>query len=118
MKGSQLARRVRDSRPRAVSLPPFRRKLLFEALEPRVLLSADLNPAHEALLDAAATPLVRTVEREVPSLSFAAQAEQQNAIVRVDPSLRSYHQQIVLLDLDGANDVDYQGPVDVSDIDV
>ena len=31
------------------STPPFARKMLFEALEPRLLLSADLNPVAAAL---------------------------------------------------------------------
>src|SRR5688572_33433214 len=93
MKGTQLARRSRSigSRP-AAKPPPFRRKLLFEALEPRILLSADLNPTHEALLDAAASPLVRTVERDTPRISLAAEVaqHQSRAIIFVDPTVASF----------------------------
>ncbi|HEX6690863.1 MAG TPA: DUF4347 domain-containing protein, partial [Burkholderiales bacterium] len=105
MKGSQLARRSRDagSRP-APKLPPFRRKALFEALEPRILLSADLNPTHEALLDPAASPLVRTVERDTPRISFAAEVaqHQSRAIIFVDPTVASF-QTIVAQLPDAAN---------------
>src|SRR5688572_5206049 len=105
MKGMQLARRGRaiGSRPGAKP-PPFRRKALFEALEPRLLLSADLNPTHEALLDAAATPLVRTVERDTPSISFAVEAAQRQsrAIIFVDPTVASF-QTIVSQLPDAAN---------------
>src|SRR3954466_10009100 len=72
--------------------PPFRRKLLFEALEPRILLSADLNPAHEALLDAAAAPLVRVVEAQQPGIAIEAHSEQSRAIVFVDPTVANYRQ--------------------------
>src|SRR5262245_5492595 len=100
MKGSQLARSIRDLRARATpKLPPFRRKLLFEALEPRVLLSADLNPAHEALLDAAATPLVRTVESEAPRISLTAESaqHQSRAIVFLDPTVATVQEVLARL---------------------
>ena len=110
MKGLQLALRSRDIGPRTPArLPPFRRKLLFEALEPRVLLSADLNPTHEALLDAAAIPLVRTVERDTPQVTYAANAainaeleQQSRAIIFVDPTVASF-QRIVEQLPDAAN---------------
>src|SRR6185295_2333011 len=50
MKASAATRRDREARARTAkpAPPPFRRKLLFEALEPRILLSA--APGTEALL--------------------------------------------------------------------
>ncbi|MBL8486356.1 MAG: DUF4347 domain-containing protein [Rhodocyclaceae bacterium] len=46
--------------PRAPALPPFRRRVIFEALEPRLLLSADLPvlpPQPDAQLPAQAQPV-------------------------------------------------------------
>src|SRR5258706_6264453 len=114
---------LRDSRKAPArrsspSSPPYRRKLLFEALEPRILLSADLNPAHEALLDAAVAPLMRVVEPQQPSYILSSQTDQPRQIVQVDSTIATYAEQIFFVDLDGANDVDYDGPVKVDDIDV
>ena len=58
-------------------LPPQ----LFEALEPRLLLSADLNPAHEALLDAAARPWCVGSSRSSRA-SRSLPSRQSNAIIR------------------------------------
>src|SRR6266850_4585809 len=63
--------------------PPFRRKLTFEALEPRILLSADVTPLDQALL---AAPLVQNVQPQQPQVNFGAP----RAIVFVDPSLTDY----------------------------
>ena len=100
--------------------PPFRRKLLFEALEPRLLLSADLNPVEQQ----AEAPLVQNFELET-QVNMAAVLQQQPAprhIVFLDRSLSEYQSQlgnaeVVLLDasrdgvtqitdfLDGQSDV-------------
>jgi len=79
--------------------PPFRRKLLFEALEPRLLLSADLNPgAGHAPQPPGA--LVQTLESEPVKVNMAAAPR---AIVFLDPTLREYAAQfgdanVVVLD--------------------
>jgi len=103
--------------------PPFRRKLLFEALEPRLLLSADLNPTEQQQAEA---PLVQVAEpQQQAPVDMAAVLQQQpapRAIVFLDQSLSEYRSQlgdanVVLLDperdgvvqitefLDGQNDV-------------
>jgi len=74
--------------------PPFRRKLLFEALEPRLLLSADLNPTEQH----ADAPLVQVAEPQQQSpVNMAAvlqlQAERRD-IVFLDASLRAYRAQL------------------------
>src|SRR5205814_2526140 len=81
----------------------FRRKLLFEALEPRVLLSADLNPAAaDASIEA---PLVQTVEpQQTPNMAAVLAGQSApRSIVFLDASLEQYRAQlgnanVVLLD--------------------
>src|SRR3954468_8158265 len=88
---------------RHAAAPPFRRKLLFEALEPRILLSADLLPAAgESVLG---TALVQSVEPQQPfsMTDVLAQQPAPRAIVFLDASLEQYQSQlgdaqVVLLD--------------------
>ncbi|HKI64387.1 MAG TPA: OmpA family protein, partial [Burkholderiales bacterium] len=47
---------LRRARPRQRNSPPFRRKILFEALEPRLLLSADVSPSLADALAASLAP--------------------------------------------------------------
>ena len=94
-RGSNAPARARPQKP------PFRRKLLFEALEPRLLLSADLNPLEQQ----AEAPLVQNFESET-QVDMAAVLQQQPAarsIVFLDQSLSAYQAQlgdanVVLLD--------------------
>src|SRR5689334_5683252 len=97
------ARRAR--RPARAAAPPFRRKLLFEALEPRLLLSADLNPgAPDPSIEA---PLVQTVDpQQTPNMAAVlSQQPAAKAIVFLDASLEQYRGElgdanVVLLDPD------------------
>jgi hypothetical protein len=98
------ARRNDRARP---PTPPFRRKLLFEALEPRLLLSADLTPAEQLLLEPQA-PLQQDAQPQ-SNINMAAVLQQQPAprsIVFLDASLKEYQAQlgdadVVLLDAGG-----------------
>ena len=89
---------------RRAAAPPFRRKLLFEALEPRILLSADLVPLAPA--PNADAPLAQDVDPQVATPNMAAVLAQQSAprsIVFLDASLEQYQAQlgdaqVVLLD--------------------
>src|ERR1700741_799134 len=91
----------RPRRPGRALAPPFRRKILFEALEPRILLSADLNP-----LAPDPAPLVQNVEPQSQTPNMAAVLAQQSAsraIVFLDATLDTYRAQfgdaqVVLLD--------------------
>src|SRR5437879_8550687 len=76
--------------------PPFRRKLTFEALEPRILLSADLHPAVEhALLGPAILATVEPPQAQSTSISAVlAQQPAPRAIVFLDASLEQYRAQL------------------------
>jgi len=63
-------------------VPPFTRKLLFENLEPRVLLSADLTPAASAFV-------------------AAVQADNQSALSRADLSLTDDSGSLPVVDISG-----------------
>ncbi|HEX5093636.1 MAG TPA: LEPR-XLL domain-containing protein, partial [Burkholderiales bacterium] len=105
-------------KPRSAQTPPFRRRILFEALEPRVLLSADASPesaiaaflvqkdrdqdAQPPLAQIDASPSAALIEFEGAS----ADLEDDSWIVDVpakspdaQPPIQS---QVVFLDLDGA----------------
>ncbi len=90
-----LLNSVRRQGGASATAPPFRRKLLFEALEPRVLLSADLNPAATEEASGPA-PLVQNVAPQQPNIDFAAAIAQQvpRAIVFVDPRVADFQQLI------------------------
>ncbi len=127
----------RQLRARRREAPPFSRKILFEALEPRLLLSADaaspalaealaasLNPT-QATQQETALPLQDTtpvlimsdvqasVDVDVTAETWIIDA--QSALPEGEAAARG---QTVFLDLDGAQHVDYEGPVLVEDIDV
>ena len=85
--------------------PPFPRKLLFELLEQRLLLSADL-PVVEGLAASLAV-----------SAQSQAQADPPAPVVNLSAASAAA-QQVVFLDFNGARDVTYNGPVLVSGIDV
>ncbi|MDH4323291.1 MAG: DUF4347 domain-containing protein, partial [Betaproteobacteria bacterium] len=72
--------RSQDARARRRDAPPYRRKILFEALEPRMLLSADL--ASPAVADAFSGVLDQK-EREQAALQsgWQAQATQSPALI-------------------------------------
>src|SRR6266545_4477785 len=127
-------RRARAHRRRPPLAPPFRRKILFEALEPRLLFSADVaSPAVDELLQAAAVP---QDEQRAPALlqgeASGAPAAADAAVYDTDPASGASiidegvpssadagpAGQLIFLDLDGALGVDYEGPVSVDDIDV
>jgi len=121
------------ARPRATQPPPFRRKILCEALEPRVLLSADLAAEQIAFL------LVKDREQDAPQINdvdaapsaalivdfggaAAADLQDESWIVdvpaRTDGAVPPIQSQVVFLDLDGAQGVDYDGPVRIADVEV
>src|SRR5258706_7919976 len=96
--------RGRGARKPARKGPPFRRKLLFEALEPRVLLSADLNPlAEHALLGPAIQQAIPPQSQTPNMAAVLAQQPAQRAIVFLDASLEQYRAElgdanVILLD--------------------
>ena len=146
--------------PRALGVrPPHRRKVLFETLEQRLLLSADpvTAAAHipPALVDAPASIVAHRQEDQPPAPSVQAgqpthevqkQASKDqapparpvepdhsaasDAINNAGPRLHlpalqpvagdasAFSGEVFYLDIDGANDVLYDGPVEIDGIDV
>ena len=87
---------------------PRRKQLLFEPLEPRLLLSGD--PFHTAALATAGVDLTLRLGHQ--------DGVETRQLLDTDAGESYFRGQVVYLDADGAQDVTYQGPVTVADIDV
>src|SRR3954469_11904835 len=123
---------------------PFKRKPLFEALEPRVLLSADVSPfANAAWTLAGVAPISTVAAPELQSYTVSlGAASSEPSYVRfiaadgetllddrsaaqpddhalvLDAVAYADDRQVFVLDFDGASDVDYRGPVEVDHLDI
>jgi len=98
---------------RRKQVPPYRRKLHFEALEARLLLSADLTPvvAPFAARDSGDIQSIVEILSAAPQLELA-------GLYRVDSSPEPLQGQFVVLDFDGEQGVTYAGPVRIEGVEV
>ena len=123
------ARRAKRNRKKPSKAQPQRRTMIFEPLEPRVLLSADPRLIPVAVLDPVASiespvvpdltsPTVVETATAEPLATVAAPATDLPPLQLVDPDTGALAGQVFFLDLDGASGVTYDGPVRVEGIDV
>jgi len=131
---SRLVRRRRDVVRKCAAgerlQPPFKRSLLFEALEQRVLLSADLIPAADdaPALAPTAAPIVQSTAPQLLELDMAAALAQTASRPSVfadstnwgyeslidEPPARANGTELFLLDPGGSRAIDEDGPLATS----
>ncbi len=100
-------------------VPPYRKKVLFESLEQRLLLAADPT----ALLLGSSPAELADVHTSSPEISadLSPGAAAGVAIAPpsyLDPARARQDRQLIVLDVDGAVDITYDGPVHLDGIDV
>ena len=115
---SQTLARAFGLKPRADADAgaPARKHVEFESLEPRLLLSADLP-----LLPTAAVAAVHQ-DQQTPALVASVSSSTQPPAIHMSAQaavpVSPFAGQVIYLDLDGARDVAYHGPVQLDSIDV
>jgi hypothetical protein len=93
--------------------PPYRQKLHFEALEARLLLSADFSPEVVPFASCDAGDNRNIVE----TLASVSRVEL-SGLYRVDSRTEPLRGQCVVLDFDGEQGVAYAGPVQLEEVEV
>src|SRR4249920_941372 len=98
--------------------PPFKRRPIFEALEPRLLLSADLSPLATAGSTLHADPQAGQVaDPGAPSYTLSFGARQDPHLV-FDTGAPAGESQFFVLDVDGASGVRYEGPIALENLEI